>query len=173
MKNYDVFIIGSGMAGITIANKCASKGLSVGITDELPYGGTFALRGCDPKKVIIGATEVRDFARRLQDKGIDTVPSINWKDIIAFKQTFVDEMPKKFEKGYEKNGIDTFHKSATFINENTLKVGEEVVQSNKIVIASGSKPKVLYFEGEQLAQTSTDFLNLKELPKSLLSIGGG
>ena len=81
MKKYDVFIIGSGMSGMTIANKCASKGLSVGITDELPYGGTCALRGCDPKKVIIGATEVRDFAKRLKGKGIDTIPNINWRDI--------------------------------------------------------------------------------------------
>tara|TARA_R110000764_G_scaffold237677_2_gene334018 strand:- start:7738 stop:9084 length:1347 start_codon:yes stop_codon:yes gene_type:complete len=173
MKKYDVFIIGSGMSGMTIANKCASKGLSVGITDELPYGGTCALRGCDPKKVIIGATEVRDFAKRLKGKGIGTIPNINWKDIMAFKQTFVDEMPKKIEKGYEKNGIDTFHSSATFINENTLSVGNETIQANKVVIASGSKPKVLDFEGGQLAQTSTDFLNLKELPQSLLFIGGG
>ncbi|MEZ2415015.1 NAD(P)/FAD-dependent oxidoreductase [Muriicola sp. E247] len=173
MKKYDVFIIGSGMSGMTIANKCASKGLSVGITDELPYGGTCALRGCDPKKVIIGATEVRDFAKRLKGKGIDTIPNINWKDIIAFKQTFVDEMPKKIEKGYEKNGIDTFHSSATFINENTLSVGDETIQADKVVIASGSKPKVLDFDDGQLAQTSTDFLNLKELPESLLFIGGG
>ncbi|WP_412559837.1 dihydrolipoyl dehydrogenase family protein [Winogradskyella sp. MIT101101] len=173
MKKYDVFIIGSGMAGMTIANKCASKGLSVGITDELPYGGTCALRGCDPKKVIIGATEVRDFAKRLKGKGIDTIPDINWKDLIAFKQSFVDEMPKKIEKGYKKNGIDTFHSSATFINKNTLSVGNETIQADKIVIASGSKPKVLDFEGGQLAQTSTDFLNLKDLPESLLFIGGG
>ena len=161
------------MAGMTIANKCASKGLSVGITDELPYGGTCALRGCDPKKVIIGATEVRDFAKRLKGKGIDTIPNINWKDIMAFKQTFVDEMPRKIEKGYKKNGIDTFHNSATFINENTLSVGNETIQADKVVIASGSKPKVLDFEGGQLAKTSTDFLNLKELPQSLLFIGGG
>lgn len=173
MKKYDVFIIGSGMAGMTIANKCASKGLSVGITDELPYGGTCALRGCDPKKVIIGATEVRDFAKRLKGKGIDTIPDINWKDIMAFKQTFVDEMPRKIEKGYKKNGIDTFHSSATFINENTLRIGKDTIQADKVVIASGSKPKVLDFEGGQLAQTSTDFLNLKELPQSLLFIGGG
>jgi glutathione reductase (NADPH) len=173
MKKYDVFIIGSGMAGMTIANKCASKGLSVGITDELPYGGTCALRGCDPKKVIIGATEVRDFAKRLKGKGIDTIPNINWKDIMAFKQTFVDEMPRKIEKGYKKNGIDTFHSSATFRNENTLSVGNETIQADKVVIASGSKPKVLDFEGGQLAKTSTDFLNLKELPQSLLFIGGG
>lgn len=172
-KRYDVFVIGSGMAGMTIANRCASKGLSIGITDELPYGGTCALRGCDPKKVIIGATEVRDFAKRLKGKGIDEVPEINWKDIMAFKQTFVDEMPPKIEKGYEKNGIDTFHTSAKFIDENTLEVGGKTIQADKIVVATGSKPKVLDFKGGDHALTSTDFLNLKELPESLLFIGGG
>ncbi|PHQ27606.1 dihydrolipoyl dehydrogenase family protein, partial [Leeuwenhoekiella nanhaiensis] len=173
MKEYDVFIIGSGMAGMTIANKCASKGLTVGITDELPYGGTCALRGCDPKKVIIGATEVRDFAKRLNGNGIDTIPKVNWKDIMAFKQTFVDEMPPKIEKGYEKNGIDTFHSSAKFLSDNTLEVGNDKVQAKKIVIASGSKPRILEFEGGHFAKSSTDFLNLEELPKLLLFIGGG
>ena len=158
---------------MTIANKCASKGLTVGITDELPYGGTCALRGCDPKKVIIGATEVRDFAKRLKGNGIDTIPKVNWKDIMAFKQSFVDAMPPKIEKGYEKNGIDTFHSSAKFLTDNTLEVGNEKVKANKIVIASGSKPRVLEFEGGHFAKSSTDFLNLEELPKSLLFIGGG
>lgn len=173
MKEFDVFIIGSGMAGMTIANKCASKGLSVGITDELPYGGTCALRGCDPKKVIIGATEVRDFAKRLKGSGIDTIPKVNWKDIMDFKQTFVDEMPPKIEKGYKKNGIDTFHNSAKFISQNTLQIGNEKIKAKKIVIASGSKPRVLEFKGGHFAKSSSDFLNLEELPKSLLFIGGG
>ncbi|WP_431128243.1 dihydrolipoyl dehydrogenase family protein [Flagellimonas flava] len=173
MKKYDVFVIGSGMAGITIANKCASKGLKVGITDELPYGGTCALRGCDPKKVIIGATEVRDFAIRLKDKGIDTVPNVNWRDIMAFKQSFVDAMPPKIEKVYRHNDIDTYHSSAKFLSKNTLQLGTDTIEADKIVIATGAKPRVLDFEGGYLALSSTDFLNLKELPQSLLFIGGG
>jgi len=173
MKEYDVFIIGSGMSGMTIANKCASKGLSVAITDELPYGGTCALRGCDPKKVIIGATEVRDFAARLKGKGIDNIPQINWETIVKFKQSFVDEMPPKIEKGYSKKGIDTYHSSAKFISESTIKIGDELIKANKIVIASGAKPRKLKFEGGDLALSSTDFLNLEKLPESLLFIGGG
>lgn len=173
MKEYDVFIIGLGMAGMTIANKCASKGLTVGITDELPYGGTCALRGCDPKKVIIGATEVVDFAKRLKGKGINIFPNVNWKDVMEFKQSFVDEMPPKIEEGYKKKGIDTFHSSAKFLSENILAVGMEKIRAKKTVIASGSKPRILEFEGGHLAKSSTDFLNLTELPNSLLFIGGG
>ncbi|SDR68151.1 glutathione reductase (NADPH) [Gillisia sp. Hel1_33_143] len=173
MRKYDVFVIGSGMSGMTVANKCASKGLKVGITDELPYGGTCALRGCDPKKVIIGATEVRDFSQRLKGNGIDTVPKINWEDIMAFKQSFVDAMPPKIEKGYKNKDIDTYHTSAQFLSNNTLQVGDEVIEADKIVIASGAKPRILDFEGSEHALSSTDFLNLKELPQSLLFIGGG
>lgn len=114
MKKYDVFVIGSGMSGMTAANKCALKGLKVGITDELPYGGTCALRGCDPKKVIIEATEVRNFAQRLKGNGINTVPRVNWEDIMAFKQSFVNAMSQKSEKGYKHNDIDTYQTSARF-----------------------------------------------------------
>ncbi len=173
MKKYDVFVIGSGMSGMTVANKCASKGLKVGITDELPYGGTCALRGCDPKKVIIGATEVRDFAQRLKGNGIDTMPEVNWEDIMAFKQSFVDAMPPKIEKGYKNKDIDTYHTSAKFLSDNTLQVEDEVIEADKFVIATGAKPRVLDFEGGNLALSSTEFLNLKKLPKSLLFIGGG
>jgi glutathione reductase (NADPH) len=82
-------------------------------------------------------------------------------------------MPPKIEKGYKRNGIDTFHSSAKFLSENTLEVGNNKVKANKIVIASGSKPRVLEFEGGHFAKSSTDFLNLTKMPKSVLFIGGG
>ncbi|MDT0691324.1 NAD(P)/FAD-dependent oxidoreductase [Salegentibacter sp. F188] len=173
MKQYDVIVIGSGMSGMTVANKCASKGLKVAMTDELPYGGTCALRGCDPKKIIIGATEVRDFAQRLVGKGINTVPQVEWKDIMAFKQEFVDAMPEKIEKGYKHNGIDTYHGAARFIGNDSVQIESEVLKGSKIVIATGARPRQLKFEGGAHALTSTDFLNLKEFPKSIIFIGGG
>ena len=82
-------------------------------------------------------------------------------------------MPPKIEKGYKRNGIDTFHSSAKFLSANTLEVGNNQIKAKKIVVASGSKPRVLEFEGGHFAQSSTDFLNLEELPKTLLFIGGG
>ena len=173
MKQYDVIVIGSGMSGMTVANKCASKGLKVAVTDELPYGGTCALRGCDPKKIIIGATEVRDFAQRLVGKGINTVPQVEWKDIMAFKQEFVDAMPEKIEKGYKHNDIDTYHGAARFIGSDAVEIASEVLKGSKIVIATGARPRQLKFDGGHLALTSTDFLNLQELPNSLIFIGGG
>ncbi len=173
MKHYDVFIIGSGMAGVNIANRCASKGLSVGVTDELPYGGTCALRGCDPKKILLSATEVSHLSQNLNNKNISSIPRISWKNAMQLKHEFVNQMPVKIEKGYRKNNIDTFHDSAKFLSPNQLKVGEETIEANKIVIATGSKPKQLNIPGSDFALTSTDFLNFIDLPNSLLFIGGG
>tara|TARA_R110001599_G_scaffold221395_2_gene419927 strand:- start:32476 stop:33822 length:1347 start_codon:yes stop_codon:yes gene_type:complete len=173
MKKFDVFVLGSGMAGMNIANICAGKGLKVGITDELPYGGTCALRGCDPKKIMLGATEAKDFAQRLHEKQIAEVPAIHWEAAMKSKQEFVDAMPPKIEKGYKHNGIETFHKSAKFISENQLQVGDETIEAEKIVIATGAKPKVLGIPGEEHTLTSTDFLDFDKLPKSIVFIGGG
>lgn len=173
MKKFDVFVVGSGMAGMIIANKCASAGLSVGITDKLPYGGTCALRGCDPKKVLIGATEVIKSAKSLQGKGVEGVPSINWNELMSFKQSFTEPMPSKIEEGYKKKGISTLHSSAKFINENQLQVGDTFVRAAKIILAMGAKPRPLNIPGSEYTLTSTDFLNLNELPQSILFIGGG
>lgn len=173
MKKYDVFVIGSGMAGMTVANKCASKGLKVGITDELPYGGTCALRGCDPKKILLGATEILHLSQNLAEKEITTLPDIKWEKAKEFKQEFVDSMPPKIEKGYEKSGVETFHQPAKFISENRLQIGNETIEADKIVIATGAKPRELKIPGGDLALTSTDFLNFERLPESLIFVGGG
>jgi glutathione reductase (NADPH) len=173
MKKYDVFVIGSGMAGMNVANKCASKGLKVGVTDELSYGGTCALRGCDPKKILLGPTEALHLSKNLSEKEISNLPDINWEKAKEFKQEFVDSMPPNIEKGYDKNGVDTFHQSAKFFSESRLKIGNETIEADKIVIATGAKPHKLKIPGVDLALTSSDFLNFEQLPKSLLFIGGG
>ena len=173
MIKYDVFVLGSGIAGMSIANICAAKGLKVGISDELPYGGTCALRGCDPKKIMLAATEAKDFAQRLSGKKIAEVPAIHWLEAMQYKQEFVDAMPPKIEKGYQKNGIDTYHHSVKFISENQLQVGDDIIEADKIAIATGAKSLILDIPGGDLALTSTDFLNFQSLPKSLIFIGGG
>ena len=173
MKNYDLFVIGAGVAGMTIASKAAKNGLNVGITDKQQYGGTCALRGCDPKKVLIGPTEASYHAGHLIGKGINQQPEINWPDLMDFKQEIIEDMPSQIEAGFKTQGIDMYHEAASFLSENILSVGEKEIKADKIVIATGARPRTLEFPGAEFAMTSTDFLDLPEMPESLLFIGGG
>jgi len=70
-ESYDLIVIGAGMAGVAAATKCATEGWRVAIVDSLPYGGTCALRGCDPKKILRRGAEIIDSARLMRGKGIN------------------------------------------------------------------------------------------------------
>lgn len=173
MKKFDVFIIGTGVAGTIIANKCAQNGLKTGIVDNRDYGGTCGLHGCVPKKILVGATEAVASSRNLEGKGISKAPSIKWKELIDFKNSFTDPIPKNKEKNFKKNGISTYHGNPKFVAENQLKIDDDIIEAKKIVIATGAIPRVLGIPGEEHALSSDDFLEMEKLPKSILFIGGG
>ena len=173
MQKFDVFVIGTGVAGTGIANKCAQAGKKVGIVDNKEYGGTCGLHGCIPKKILVGVTDAFQKSINLSGKGIDKAPSINWKELIDFKNTFTDPIPENKESNFKENGVTTFHGEPVFIAENQLKIGEETIEAKKIVIATGATPRELEIPGADLVLSSDDFLKMKELPKSILFIGGG
>lgn len=161
------------MAGMTIANKCAKKGLKTAITDSRLYGGTCALRGCDPKKILVGASEIIDRANKMKGIGIQGDISIDWKALMAYKNEFVSKMPKGVEKGYENSGVAMYHGAASFMSANTIKIGEDLLEGEKFVIVTGARPVRLNIPGGTIPIDSTDFLNLKELPKHITFVGGG
>ena len=94
-QDYDLIVIGAGTGGNGVARMAAAVGWKVATIDSMPYGGTCALRGCDPKKMLIAVTEGVDWAHNLKGKGLEAKTSINWPDMIAFKQTFTDAMPSR------------------------------------------------------------------------------
>jgi glutathione reductase (NADPH) len=173
MKEYDLFVIGTGMSGVSVAMKGAKKGLKTGIADFRPFGGTCALRGCDPKKILIDVAKARSKTAKYSGKGLKAEGQINWPDLMKFKNGFTDPVPEKMEKNYRKMGIDTFHAAASFLSESTLKVGEEEITAKNIVIATGARPRSLNIPGEEYTITSDDFFHLQELPKSIAFLGGG
>src|ERR1700676_5645928 len=90
-RRFDLVVIGTGSAASTVASRCRSAQWQVAVVASRPFGGTCALRGCDPKKVLVGAAEVIDWDRRMQGKGIDAKQTrIVWPELMRFKRTFTE-----------------------------------------------------------------------------------
>lgn len=172
-NEFDIIVIGVGMAGLNIARRCAAANKRVAVVDELPYGGTCALRGCDPKKVLVGAAEVVDWHRRMAGSGITGDTRIDWQDLMAFKRTFTKPVPDNIEDSLTEMGVETYHERAQFLDKNKLQVGQNILSAQHIVVATGAKPRPLDIPGEELIATSSDFLELKTLPERIIFIGGG
>ncbi len=173
IKEYDVFVIGTGTAGKSVAYDCAAEGMKVAIADNREFGGTCANRGCDPKKVLVGVTEALHLSENLKEKGIVSVPKIDWAVLHQFKSIFTDAVPAATERDLKEAGIEMYHQSPKFLDENTLSVEGKTVKAKKIVIATGQKPMELKIPGREHLRISDDFLNLEELPESIVFVGAG
>lgn len=172
--NHDLIVIGAGMAGVAAANKCAAQGWKVAIVDALPYGGTCALRGCDPKKILRRGAEILDSARLMRGKGIDdTGLSINWSDLMRHKRGFTDPVPENLERDLGRHGVTTLHGRARFTDRTTVEIDGRPYEAGHFLIASGARPRPLDFPGHEHLVDSTDFLSLEALPGRILFVGGG
>jgi glutathione reductase (NADPH) len=169
----DLIVIGTGTAGSGPAYRCRRAGWRVAVVDELPYGGTCALRGCDPKKVLVGAAELADWHRRMQGRGVSGDAHIAWPELMEFKRTFTDPVPAEREKAFQEAGIATFHGPAQFVSPERLSVDGHVLEARHFVVAAGAKPRPLGIPGEEHLLTSSAYLELDQLPPRIAFLGAG
>jgi glutathione reductase (NADPH) len=173
-KTFDLVVIGTGSAGSTVASQCRAAGWQVAIVDSRPFGGTCALRGCDPKKVLVGAAEVIDWNHRMKGKGIRAEKAtMAWTELMGFKRSFTQPVPERREASFSKAGIAAFHGRARFVGPTAVQVGNDVLDGRHVVIATGAMPERLQIPGAEYVTTSDQFLELDELPPRILFIGGG
>jgi glutathione reductase (NADPH) len=174
LQKFDVIVIGTGAAASAAAFKCRKAGWSVAIVDSRPFGGTCQLRGCDPKKVLVGVGALIDAVRRMNGKGLQSQETrIDWPELMRFKRTFTDAVPQTREQAFQKAGIATFHGVARFTKPGSIEVGPDALEARYVLIATGAKPQPLDIPGEAYLTTSEEFLELGSLPRRILFIGGG
>ena len=173
MDAYDLIVIGTGTAAQVAASRIRKAGRSVAVIDHRPFGGTCALRGCDPKKMLVSGAEAVDLARRMRSHGVTGDLHIDWKDLIAFKRTFTDPVPRRREENFAKQGIDAYHGLARFISPDCVAVNDDVLQGRRVLIASGARPAPLGFPGSGYLTTSDAFMDLEQLPGRIVMVGGG
>jgi glutathione reductase (NADPH) len=173
LKEYDLIVLGTGDAGLTVALAAAKERWKVAIIEKKAIGGTCALWGCVPKKVLISGEELANFSQRMAAAGLSSQTTPDWSEIMAFKLRLTGSFSQGSRSNLQKNGIDIYEGAASFVGETAIRVGEVSLQSTYIHIATGACPRPLDIPGEEFMTTSAEFLYLEELPQRLVFIGGG
>ena len=172
MQKFDVIVIGSG-SGTTVAKRCADAGKKVAIIDYHPFGGTCPLRGCMPKKTLVSLAHILAMNKRMKGKGIQTIATASWKDLIQFKNKITEPKSAGFINKLEGAEVTVFHGCAEVVDEKSIMVNDDILYAEKFVFANGSAPMKLNIPGEGLLIDSTKFLEMQELPEEILFVGGG
>ncbi len=171
---FDLIVLGSGPAATRVANRCAKERWRVAVVDPRPVGGTCALHGCNPKKVLVRAAELVDRARRMHGHGTSLGGAvIDWGDLVRFKRTFTEPVSEGKRQSFEELGIEIIQGGPQFTSPTELNVDGRRIEAAKILVATGAKPAPLPFEGAEFLTTSNEFMELSQLPKRVTFIGGG
>ncbi|OWU79031.1 dihydrolipoyl dehydrogenase [Phaeobacter sp. 22II1-1F12B] len=178
MSSYDVIIIGSGPGGYVCAIRCAQLGLKVACVEgRETLGGTCLNVGCIPSKALLHASHMlheaeHNFAAMgLKGKS----PSVDWKQMLSYKQDTIDTNTKGIEFLFKKNKVDWIKGWASIPEAGKVKVGDDVHEAKNIIIASGSEVSPLkgVEVDEKVVVTSTGALELTKVPKKMVVIGAG
>ena len=183
MNQHDITIIGSGPGGYVAAIRCAQLGFNTAIIEKYnTLGGTCLNVGCIPSKALLDSSEhYYNAVHTFKEHGIDiATPTINFQQMIDRKAKVVETTSGGIDFLMKKNKISVYKGIGSFVNEKTISIklqdgSEELIQTGKTIIATGSKPACPPFItiDKKRVITSTEALKLAELPKSMVIIGGG
>ena len=162
MKTYDLVIIGSGTAAQVASSRVRGAGWSVALVDHRPFGGTCALRGCDPKKMLISGAEAIDAETRMHGHGVTGEARIDWRDLMMFKRSFTDAVPRNRERDFAENGIDAFHGVARFTGRDAIVTEGREFNARYILIAAGR----WISPAKSMLSRAKNFLNLIGYPRA-------
>jgi len=180
---YDVIVIGSGPGGYVGAIRCAQLGLKTAVIEKYTtYGGTCLNVGCIPSKALLDSSEhFHNASHSFSTHGISLKDlKVDMKQMVARKDDVVAQNTAGITYLFKKNKIDTYQGLGSFVDKNTILVTKsdgttEQLSTKNVIIATGSKPTALPFlpVDKKRIITSTEALNLTEVPKTMVVIGGG
>ena len=178
MASYDVIIIGAGPGGYVCAIRCAQLGLKTAVVEgRETLGGTCLNVGCIPSKALLHASHMlHEAEHNFAAMGLKgKAPSVDWKQMLAYKDDVIGQNTKGIEFLFKKNKIDWLRGWGSSPGAGKVKVGDETHEAKNIVIATGSESASLpgVEVDEKIVVTSTGALELGKIPKSMVVIGAG
>ena len=180
MAQYDVIVIGSGPGGYVAAIRCAQLGLKTACVEgRETLGGTCLNVGCIPSKALLHAShQLHEAEHNFAKMGLKgKSPSVDWKQMLTYKNETIEANTKGIEFLFKKNKIDWLKGWGSIPAAGKVKVGDEVHEAKNIIIASGSEvspvPGADVTVDEKVVVSSTGALELPKIPKTMIVIGAG
>jgi len=178
MASYDVIVIGSGPGGYVAAIRCAQLGLKTACVEgRETLGGTCLNVGCIPSKALLHASHMlHEAEHNFAAMGLKgKTPSVDWKQMLAYKNDTIAQNTKGIEFLFKKNRIDWLKGWGSIPEKGRVTVGDETHEAKNIIIATGSEPSALpgVEIDEKMVVSSTGALELGKIPKKLVVIGAG
>ena len=171
---HDVVVLGAGNAGLAAAGAARAAGQQVLVVEGRDVGGVCPLRGCVPKKVLVAAASALDAIASAHTHQISVgAPVLDWPRLIERKRSFVDGVPEELEKSLAHRGIALLRGCARFTGRHEIAVAGERYSAKKIVVATGSTPRLLPIPGAEHLVTSDELLERPSLPESIVFVGAG
>ena len=172
--DYDLFVIGAGSGGVRASRIASGFGARVGICEESRVGGTCVIRGCVPKKMLVYAAHYsEDFADAAGFGWQLAGCEFDWQTLIANKDREIDRLNGIYKQILAKNKVDLFESRGVFVDQHTIELADRSISAERILIATGGRPRKLEIPGSELAITSDEAFHLQQLPKRVLITGGG
>jgi len=171
--DYDLFTIGAGSGGVAGTRRAASYGARTAIAEEWRFGGTCVLRGCVPKKLLIYGTH---FAHEMADArgyGWEVDGNLDWSKLVAAKNRETDRLEGIYRNLLSGAGVEAIAGRARIIGPNAVEIGGRRITSKYILIAAGGRPERPDIPGIEYSITSNEALDLQELPRRIVIVGGG
>ncbi len=172
--DYDLIVIGGGSGGVRSARWAAALGAKVAICEEERFGGTCVLRGCVPKKMMVYGSHFADDVITSRDYGWDIeIKSHNWQEFQEKREKELSRLSGLYEKMLSSKDVTLLRGKGSFEDQHTVRVGDQLVTSENIIIAVGGRPWNPDFEGSEHTINSNQFFDLKKRPQRVVINGGG
>lgn len=173
-EKFDLLVIGGGSGGLAHAQRAAEYGVNAAVVEYGPLGGTCVNVGCVPKKVMWYASHFAHELHHAADYGYDvSVKGHDWAALKSRRDAYIARLNNIYSNNLDKRGVTYIAGSARFIDANTVLVGDNEYQAERIVIATGGQPMVPDIPGAELGITSDGFFELEEQPRRVLIAGSG